>query len=107
MTFEALQSAIDDAIKVLVKVMAHSKSSSERSMIFDAFEILDGVATQIDNAQLKSLNTTIDVLRMKFAASTSSLTSLHQRAVELKSKLELATKGISALGTLAKQVAGV
>jgi hypothetical protein len=107
MTFQALQSAIDDAIKVLVKMMAHTESSSERSMIFDAFEILDAVATQIDRAELNSLNNTIDVLRRKFAASTSSLTALHQRAVELKSGLELATKGINALGRLAKQVAGM
>jgi predicted nucleic acid-binding protein len=106
MTLKNLRSAIDDAIKILIKMMAHADSTSERRMIFAAIEILDNVATQIDNAQLKALNDTINVLRRKFAASTSSLTALHERAVELKSGLELATKGVSAIGSLANAVAG-
>jgi hypothetical protein len=106
MTLEALRSAIDNAIKILIKMMAHADSTSERNMIFAAFEILDAVATQIDKDELSTLNSTIDVLRRRFAASTSSLTALHDRAVELKSELELATKGINALGSLAKAVAG-
>jgi hypothetical protein len=87
MNFKGLRSAIGAAIKTLVKMMAHADSTSERTMIFAAFEILDAVATQIDKAQLKDLNNTMEVLRKRFAASTSSLTALHDRAVKLKSDL--------------------
>lgn len=105
-TFDELRSEIEQSIEVVVTMLSRASSVDDRVRMLEILRELDRVATMMDTQVLTERNKAIEALVAGLAGASTNLTEVHERAVMLAKRLQLAAKAVEALGSLAKQVAG-
>jgi|GEM_PF-5543454 len=104
--FDELRSELSQSIKVVSVMLGRASSADDRMRMLEILLELNRIATMMDTQALTERNKAIEALVNGLSGAAKKLKDVHERAVSLTRRLQLAAKAVEALGSLAKHVAG-